>query len=262
MQLKKINKQDVLSDNTDEKSETGDLKLEDIVNNIEMKDEEEIKSKLNWKYENIELSKIEGKSSVSKIKQDTTNNNEFEISNMKSPEFLKEETSKLTGAEKGTLIHLCMQKLNIKEEYTEKKIKELIESLEFKKKITSIETENIDISKILNFTKSRLWQEVRKAKMVEREKPFYISIPAEEIYGNNIKEEILVQGIIDLYYINENDELILVDYKTDYIKEKEELIEKYNKQLELYKRALEEALNKKVSKIYIYSTCLNEEILI
>ena len=262
MQLEKINKQDVLNDNTEEKSETDVLKLEGILNNIELKDEEEIKSKLNWKYENIELSKIEGKSSVSKIKQDTINNNEFKISSMKSPEFLKEETSKLTGAQKGTLIHLCMQNLSLKEEYTEQKIKELIESLGFKKKITSVEAENIDINKILNFTKSRLWQEVRKAKIVEREKPFYISIPTEEIYGNNIKEEILVQGIIDLYYINEKDELILVDYKTDYIKEKEELIEKYSKQLELYKRALEEALNKKVSKIYIYSTCLDTEIKI
>ena len=181
---------------------------------------------------------------------------------MKSPEFLKEETTKLTGAQKGTLIHLCMQNLNIKEEYTLEKVKQLIEKLVFKKKISTVEAENINIDKIFNFTKSTLWNEVQKAKLVEREKPFYISIPAEEIYGNNIKEEILVQGIIDLYYINENDELILVDYKTDYIKEKEELIEKYSKQLALYKRALEEALDKKVSKIYIYSTCLNEEILI
>jgi dephospho-CoA kinase len=77
----------------------------------------------------------------------------------------------------------------------------------FKKKITSVEAENIDINKILNFTKSNLWQEVKKAKLVKREKTFYITIPVDEIYESNIKEEILVQGIIDLYYINENDEL-------------------------------------------------------
>ena len=155
-----------------------------------------------------------------------------------------------------------MQHLKINEEYTKEKIDELIENLLFKKKISSIEAENIDANKILNFTKSNLWKDVQKAKLVEREKAFYITIPIKEIYENDIDEDMLVQGIIDLYYINEEDELILVDYKTDYIQEKEELTEKYSKQLDLYKRALEEALNKKVSKVYIYSTCLNEEILL
>ena len=69
-----------------------------------------------------------------------------------------------------------------------------------------------------------------------------------------------MQGIIDLYYINKEDELILVDYKTDYIKNDIELIGKYKIQLELYKKALEGALNKKVDRVYIYSTCLNKEI--
>ena len=132
----------------------------------------------------------------------------------------------------------------------------------FKKKISNIEAENIDISKILNFTKSNIWQELKKAKLVEREKVFYITIPVNEIYETDTNEGVLVQGVIDLYYINEKDELVLVDYKTDYIRQKEELTEKYTKQLELYKRALEEALNKEVSKVYIYSTYLNKEISI
>ena len=63
-----------------------------------------------------------------------------------------------------------------------------------------------------------------------------------------------------MYYINEKDELILVDYKTDYVKEEKELIEKYKVQLELYKKALEESLDRKVEKIYIYSTQLNKAI--
>mgnify|MGYP003489137385 CR=1 FL=1 len=50
--------------------------------------------------------------------------------------------------------------------------------------------------------------------------------------------------------------------ETDYVKEKEELIKSYSNQLELYKRALEEALNKKVDKVYIYSTCLSKEIIV
>ena len=208
----------------------------------------------------MDLSKIEGKTSVSKIKQKENNDNEFRKTSMKSPEFLKEQTNKLTGAQKGTLIHLCMQYLNINEDYTKEKIEDLIDDLLFKKKISSIEAENIDTNKILDFTKSNLWKDLKKAKLVEREKAFYITIPINELYESNMEGEILVQGIIDLYFINEDDELILVDYKTDYVQQKEELIEKYSKQLELYKRALEEALDKKVSKVYIYSTYLNREI--
>ena len=73
---------------------------------------------------------------------------------------------------------------------------------------------------------------------------------------------ILVQGIIDLYYMSKDDRLVLVDFKTDYIKKGEEykLEEKYKVQLDLYKQALEEALKKKVNNVYIYSTCLKKEI--
>ena len=53
-----------------------------------------------------------------------------------------------------------------------------------------------------------------------------------------------------------------VDYKTDYIEKnkKYELVNKYKKQLELYQEALEQSFNKKVSKKYIYSTCLGQAI--
>ena len=51
-------------------------------------------------------------------------------------------------------------------------------------------------------------------------------------------------------------------YKTDYVEKgkENELIQKYKKQLELYKKALEQALGKKVKKVYIYSVYLGKEI--
>ena len=57
---------------------------------------------------------------------------------------------------------------------------------------------------------------------------------------------------------------MLVDFKTDYVENRNEqiLIEKYRIQLELYKRALQSALNREVDKVYIYSTYLEKEILI
>ena len=75
-------------------------------------------------------------------------------------------------------------------------------------------------------------------------------------------DNILVQGIIDLYFINEAGEVVLVDYKTDYVEKGKqlELVEKYRKQLEIYKKALEQALGKKVDKCFIYSVYLEELI--
>ena len=160
------------------------------------------------------------------------------------------------------MLFLSLQNLNEKQEYTLQEIKDLINELELKQIITNKEARSISIYKILAFTKSTIWKELRKAKTVEKEKPFYINILAKEIYNQEVEEDILVQGIIDLYYINENDKLVLVDYKTDYVEKgkDEELLNKYRKQLDLYKRALESALNRKVDKVYIYSVYLEKEI--
>ena len=59
-------------------------------------------------------------------------------------------------------------------------------------------------------------------------------------------------------------QVILVDYKTDFVPENDEnnLKDKYITQLTLYKRALEQALGKKVNETYIYSTFLGKKIKI
>lgn len=90
--------------------------------------------------------------------------------------------------------------------------------------------------------------------------PFYLNLPSNRVYENVEGEEVLVQGVIDLYFIDKENKLVLLDYKTDRIKDEKELFERYNEQLELYKMALEKALNKKVDEIYIYSTHLGREI--
>ncbi len=201
------------------------------------------------------------------VEKSNINENIEEISEtttiFNKPKFLrKDEKEKLTGAQKGTLVHLCMQRLNEQIEYDLGKIKELISDLVTREIITEIEAQNINPYKILEFTKSNIWKELKKAKKVYRERPFFINIPAKEIYNQDLEEEILVQGIIDLYYEDENGDIVLVDYKTDYVENGKEndLVEKYDLQLELYKKALEESLNKKVKKTYIYSVYLGKEI--
>ena len=128
------------------------------------------------------------------------------------------------------------------------------------------EAENINISKLQGYTKSDLWQELKNAKEIQKEKAFYINVKASRMYdiSKENDENILVQGIIDLYYIDKDGKLVLVDYKTDYVEagKENELVEKYKEQLYLYKDALEKALNRKVDRMWIYSLYLNESIVI
>ena len=235
---------------------------------LDEKEYEEIAKNIEYKYKNQEATVIPNKTSVTEIKKlkSESKDNESVTIEIPKPKFLqRDENEKITNAEKGTLIHLCMQKLNIiQKEYTVDDIKEFVQKLQKDNIISEKEYEAINIMKIYNFTKSNIWKALKQAKVVEREKPFYINIPAKDVYGKDLDEQLLVQGIIDLYYIDKEDNLILVDYKTDYVENRDEqiLINKYKMQLELYKKALESAMNKKVSRVYIYSTYLDRAIIL
>ncbi len=161
---------------------------------------------------------------------------------------------------KGTLIHLCIKNLDETKEYSYEEVKSLVEKLETKKIITKEEAEAININTILKYTKSNLFKELKNAKEIHKEEPFYINIPAKDIYEEDVSENVLVQGIIDLYYIDKDKNIVLVDYKTDFVQNESELITKYKEQLELYRKAIEGALNVQVSRVVIYSTYLQKEI--
>ena len=228
--------------------------------NNDEQEKEKIKEILNWQYKHQSIEGIPTKTSVSKLKE----KREQEVQIAQEPKFINEEAkTKLTGAQKGTLIHLCLQKMRETEEYNLEKITELIEGLKDKEIITEIEAQNIDKEKLLEYTNSQLWTELKQAKEIHKEHPFYINIKASRIYNQINKEDdedILVQGVIDLFFIDKDDNLILVDYKTDYVQNENELIEKYKGQLDLYKEALEQSLDKKVDKMCIYSVYLNKLI--
>ena len=264
MKFNIINKKDILKENTEEKEENKDIIKEIQNRNVSKENINKIKQELEWKYKFEESVELPSELSVSKIKE-LKNNVQLqnqEVSFAK-PNFLIEKTE-LTGAEKGTIMHLCLQKLNHKEEYDLEKLKRMVKSLVEKEIILQKEADSVNYNKILEFFKSEIWQEMKEAKLVEQEKAFYFNIKANEIYDVKSEEDILVQGIIDLYYINKDDELVLVDYKTDYVENNNEEIlkEKYDIQLAIYKKALEKALDRKVDKVYIYSTWLGRAIII
>lgn len=70
----------------------------------------------------------------------------------------------------------------------------------------------------------------------------------------------LVQGIIDALFI-ENDEVVIVDYKTDSVEKLSDLEDRYKAQLELYGNAVKESLGKKVKELIIYSTKFGDELV-
>ena len=206
-----------------------------------------IEEALNWEYKYKESIGIPTKTAVTKINLEEKTKVEL----TEVPKFMEKER-KISSAEKGTLMHLCIQRLNEKQIYTKEKIEQMIQDLVLKEIITDTEAKAIDKEKLYQYTKSDLWKNLTKAKEIHKEQPFYINILAKEIYDNvQTEETILVQGIIDLYYISEDNKLILIDYKTDNVKKIEELIDKYKTQLSIYKKALENSLNRKVDETYI-----------
>ena len=282
IELNKIEPSQIVSAQKQQTQENNSNKIVKILDEKECNQQllENIKNKIEFEYQNKLATTIPTKSSVTKIKQMKEKQVGVDIESLEDteiieeglkvkeitfekPKFLKEEKdTKITSAQKGTLIHLCMQKLNPKEEYNLQKIKDLIQNLQLKQIITEKEAETINLYKILEFTKSNIWDDLKTAKEIYQEKPFYINVPAKEIYEQDIEENVLVQGIIDLYYIDKDDKLVLLDYKTDYVEngKENELVKKYKKQLDLYKEALEQALNREVDKVFIYSVYLGKNI--
>ena len=105
----------------------------------------------------------------------------------------------------------------------------------------------------------RMAKAYREGKLM-REKPFMMGIPASELDSRfPDRETVLIQGIIDAWFF-EGDDIILMDYKTDKVDREEELAERYSIQLDYYKRALEAATGKKVKEIYIYSFKFGKDI--
>ena len=235
----------------------------------EYSDFKELEEKLNWKYQDEFLSNLPIKTTVSTLKKlenegvdfFSLNSNEIGLKDM-VPEFLQDE--KITATRIGTLTHLVLQKIDFTKVNTPQDIKDCIQELIAKNFMKQEEAKKISVSKLYDFLTSNFALEIQKAKKVYKERPFCTKIDACKLFKTEeAKGEILVQGIIDMYYEKEDGSLVLVDYKTDYVeKDETELISKYKVQLDLYKQALEEGTGKKVSEVYIYSLYLNKEIKI
>jgi ATP-dependent helicase/nuclease subunit A len=276
-QVKFHNISDIIKDETEKLEEDLTKELFDIEEE-ESKNKyyDEIKSRLQWEYPYLESSRLPTLLTVTEVKRMHSRDMSRSLYNdysqdiytpslVQRPSFM-EKDKKLTGAEKGTAMHAVMQKLDFKGELNTESIKAQLDRLVYKELITEEQKDSVDIEKVLKFFSSKIGKRILKAKKVYKEVPFHIQLNSTEVFVDLPVEKyedeyIMLQGIIDCYF-EEDGEIILVDYKTDYYKEgNEELMEeRYKVQLEYYAKAIEVITNKKVKEKYLYLFYNNEEL--
>ena len=167
----------------------------------------------------------------------------------------------VTGAQWGTLMHEAMQWLSVKK-YTQKSMTDMLDSLQAEGKFSDEERSLLSDRSLYGFFNSDLGQRLIASKRVERELPFSMLFDGNRVYPDvENGERLFLQGIIDTVFV-EDDQWVLVDYKTDRVKSGDELIRRYKIQMDLYKEALERLTNMPVKASYIYSFRLHEAVLL
>lgn len=187
-----------------------------------------------------------------------------------TPKFVKEKQG-LTGAEKGTAVHFVMKKIDFNRVSSINEIEEQLKELFDNEFLLKEELNSINPQKILIFFKSNLGKKLievnKEGGKIYREIPFYTEISSLEVNGTLDEkykdEKIRLQGIIDCFFEYDN-ELILLDYKTDYVglENQEDFKEKYVKQLEYYSDAIFKMTGREVKEKYLYSFYLDKSIQI
>ena len=230
---------------------------------------ERLRERLSYVYPYIDEMVIPGKVSVSELKKAAMEEDVWEMFEESEiipyiPAFLREER-KGSATERGTAYHRILECMDLSGISHSNQVKERLEQLVLQGKMTCTAAESINAYDIYLFCQSDLCKrmmEAEKSGNLYKEQPFVIAKPAREVGSEyDSDKEVLVQGIMDVYF-EEPDGLVLVDYKTDHIKTKEELVKRYEKQLLIYGEALEQLTGKKVKERIIYSFCLGEEILV
>ena len=271
-------KEDVLIDIKEDEEENN---INDILTKLNENDNKteyfyEIKEKLNFEYpykcsvsKPASISVTEIKKIQNTYEEDFSQNLFNKNINLKKPLFIQESEDKITGAEKGTIIHLIMQVLDLSKVSYVSEIKEQINKFIKDGIITEKQSTAINPYKINAFFKSDIGKRMLKSDFLKREQAIYTQIKMKDVYiydevlkENNTlydDETLMLRGIIDVYF-EENEEIVLLDYKTDFVnnENKEVVINRYKKQLDLYSEALEKLTGKKVKEKCIYLFGIDE----
>ena len=221
---------------------------------------------------------IPAKVSVSEIKARTMQQSDPEAYEMFHtqeaelyvPDFARDDATAehvSGGARHGTMVHHVLQCLDFSEALDasdrQANVTAQIERLADAGVLSHEEVQGVTAHTFAKFLQSNLFVRMAtadKAKRLIKESPFVMALPAHEVDPSlDSAEPVLVQGIMDAYF-SEEESIVLMDYKTDKVNNKEELINRYRKQMELYGIALRNATGKPVKEAVLYSFSLEEEI--
>ncbi len=227
-----------------------------------------VAARLSFVYPNRNASFYRAKQTVTELKRQREIKDEYSSDQLvqrhqapiiRRPRFMQQE-KRLTAAEKGSAMHAVMQHLPFDRRWGKEAIVEFVQGLVTKEILTQEEAEVIDSTAIERFFSTGIGSMAIEAEKVTREVPFSLSINAKEVYADweeETDEQVLVQGVIDCI-IPDGDGWIIIDYKTDSIdgditpELQQKLLSRYQVQLDLYARALEQIWKQPVSKKYLY----------
>ncbi len=174
--------------------------------------------------------------------------------------FLSDESNGVDTLERGTLTHLFLQKLKmhgpLDEKGLQKQFDGMIKQGIFKDEHRAV----INIRAVAGLFESELGAEMLRHKdNMQREWAFTLAMPVSKVYPEadlseeDSRENVLLRGIIDCFYVTEAG-VVIIDYKTDKVNREQCAIraESYSQQLGLYKLAVEKILGKNVVVSYLY----------
>ena len=176
------------------------------------------------------------------------------------PRFLQEKRG-LTGAERGTAMHLVMQFLPLDTAAEPWAVAEVIDGLRRRRLLTPEQAAALDVPALVRFLASPLAERIRNAPRLWREYRFALLTDAAIYDGDAAGEEMLLQGVADCVFETESG-LAVVDFKTDRVQtaEVQRRAEVYRAQLDAYAGALSRILERPVTERILYFFACGEEI--
>lgn len=241
-----------------------------------------VRGRLEYSYPHAHLGKLPAKLSVSKLtptvlddidNDAATLDSADEVRILEIEEFLAERSA-ATAADKGTATHLFLQFCDF-ENAERLGVRAELDRLTEQGFIAQGVAELINIRRLERFFESKFYAEFKHAKRIFREQRFNILLPAshfsedEQLKQEIEDEQILVQGVIDLFFETEDGKIILCDYKTDHLTPEEiadptlaakKLAARHATQLSYYSMAVEKLIGRKPDKVLIYSLPLGESV--
>lgn len=222
----------------------------------------EIEEKLAWIYphENVVQSKFPLKMTATEVKErlsfpiedQTENLVESTETEFSLPTRLEQKEDNLTsGMIFGTLMHSALQKIQLipGKFLTQDEITQQIQNFQ---EFSEEERNAIKSERIFKFFDSPLGRRMQRARKIWREQPFTMLLESEKIEPTLSDETFFLQGIIDLFFEDEDGKIVLIDYKTDRGTTPDEIKARYQAQLKVYAQAIEKILQKPVDEIYLY----------